>query len=109
MKALRLRFLASSAILVALPGVVVSVAAAQEAAPASSAPVQSAQAAPAAKTSGDTIEEITVTARRVGENLQKGPVAVTAVTAADIQNRQIESLKDVAANTPSLTIAQNNA
>jgi iron complex outermembrane recepter protein len=43
-----------------------------------------------------TLEEVIVTARKVSENLQQVPVAVTALTAGDIEERGIQGLKDIA-------------
>jgi iron complex outermembrane receptor protein len=42
------------------------------------------------------LDEITVTARKVEENLQRVPVSVTALTAEDIATRGVEGLSDVA-------------
>ncbi|HEX2511840.1 MAG TPA: hypothetical protein VHK44_04515, partial [Xanthobacteraceae bacterium] len=36
-----------------------------------------------------TLEEITVTARKVEENLQQTPIAVTAITGAALEDRQV--------------------
>lgn len=43
-----------------------------------------------------TLDEITVTARKIEESLQQVPVAVTALSADDIATRGIEGLSDVA-------------
>ncbi len=48
------------------------------------------------------LEEITVTARRVEENLQDIPISVTAFSADELSRRGIQSLVDVAAYTPGL-------
>lgn len=47
------------------------------------------------------IQEIIVTARRSAENLQRTPVAVTAVTPAELEERQIDRLADLTRATPS--------
>jgi len=96
----KLRYLGSTAIMMALPAIGGSPAWAQIAAPA-----QSSLAAPGP----GKIEEIVVTARRRAELLQKVPVAVTALTSRDIKNQAIQTLTDLPAQTPSLTIATNNA
>lgn len=49
------------------------------------------------------LQEVVVSARKRAESLLDVPVAVSALTAADIDNRGITSLADVAAFTPSLT------
>ena len=41
------------------------------------------------------LEEITVTARRVEENLMQVPLAISAITASDIENRGINNLIDL--------------
>lgn len=53
--------------------------------------------------SPSAIEEIIVTVRKREERLQDTPVAVSAFSAKDIQQRSIESLHDVALFTPGLT------
>ncbi|HVN45553.1 MAG TPA: TonB-dependent receptor [Steroidobacteraceae bacterium] len=58
--------------------------------------VASAQQAPA----GPVVEEVTVTARRVQENLQDIPIAVSAYTASDIAERNIFNVGDAANYTP---------
>ncbi|MCS6947595.1 MAG: Plug domain-containing protein, partial [Steroidobacteraceae bacterium] len=49
------------------------------------------------------LEEVVVTARKVEETLLETPVAVSALTAADIESKGIENLYDVALFTPGLT------
>ena len=46
------------------------------------------------------LEEIVVTARRAEENLQKVPLSITAIGAADIQAMGISRVEDIAAMTP---------
>lgn len=63
-----------------------------------------AQDADANATAGfEGLEEVVVTARKRAETLLEVPVAITALTAADIENKGIESLQDVALFTPGLT------
>jgi iron complex outermembrane receptor protein len=57
-----------------------------------------------AQDSGATLEEITVTAQRRAESLQTTPVSVTALTSATLEERQIESSLDIAAQVPNLRI-----
>jgi len=54
-----------------------------------------------AATSG-ALEEIVVTARRREESLQRTPIAVTALSARDIEERSISDVRDVAAYTPNM-------
>jgi len=53
------------------------------------------------------IEEIVVTARKRAENLQEIPLAITAFSAEDISKRSIQSMADVAANTPGMIFFEN--
>jgi len=60
---------------------------------------------------GARLDEIVVTARKVEENLQDVPVAVTAFTGEQIERQTARVVMDVARLTPSLTIraGTNNA
>jgi outer membrane receptor protein involved in Fe transport len=53
------------------------------------------------------LEEIVVTARKTEETLQSAPVAVSAFTAERIEDRQIQSVDDVARFTPGLVFDRN--
>jgi iron complex outermembrane receptor protein len=53
------------------------------------------------------LEEITVTAERVSENLQDVPLSVTALSSTDLENRQIESGLDIVRQVPNL-VGSNN-
>jgi iron complex outermembrane receptor protein len=48
------------------------------------------------------VQEVIVTARRVEESLQQTPVAVTALTAADLEARGVTSLDEVGRYTPNV-------
>lgn len=61
----------------------------------------------AAESRGPTLEEVVVTARKREESLQDVPLPVTALSAADIANRQVTSLDDVAKFTPGLVFSKN--
>lgn len=66
-----------------------------------------ADASPTSQSDGEAAsfgDDIIVTARRVEENLQDVPVAVTALGAADLRERQIESAGDLQYNVPSLSV-----
>ncbi len=54
---------------------------------------------------GATLEEITVTAQRRSESLQTVPIAITAVTAADMQRNGIHELGTLSAQVPGLTFS----
>ncbi len=51
------------------------------------------------------IEEITVTARKREESLQQIPLSITAITAAEIENRGVKDLRDVINLTPGLSMS----
>ncbi len=53
------------------------------------------------------LEEITVTARRVSENLQDTPIAVTAITGAALEDRQIFRTELLDQVVPNLQFANN--
>jgi len=55
------------------------------------------------------LEDIVVTARRVEENLQKVPVAVTAFSGEALQTRNIQAVRDLASFTPSLQMRESGA
>lgn len=48
------------------------------------------------------IEEITVTARKREESLQQTPVAITAFTATDIEDRDIRRIQEITSSVPTL-------
>ena len=54
------------------------------------------------------IEEITVTARKRAENLQDVPAAVSAFSAADLQERGVENITEIARQTPNVTINETS-
>jgi len=59
---------------------------------------------PAASTADTGLgDDIVVTARRREESLINVPIAITAVTAADLERRQVDSIADVAVSVPNLT------
>jgi len=61
-------------------------------------------AAVAEKAADNAMETIVVTARRREETLQTVPIAITALTAADLKRRNIIEPRDIADSTPSLNI-----
>lgn len=87
------------------PAGAVQISAAADVSLVPAAPRQVAQApaaGPAAAAPG--LEEILVTARRREENLQRVPVAVTAVSGEDIRTRGVQSVADLRLITPSLNV-----
>ena len=54
-----------------------------------------------------TLEEVTVTARKVEENMQDVPVSVSAFTAEGLERRQINSTADIGKVTPNLQFTNN--
>ncbi|MET0657126.1 MAG: TonB-dependent receptor [Steroidobacteraceae bacterium] len=57
-----------------------------------------------AEQSSSGLEEIVVTAQRRAESLQTVPIAITAVTAAELSKQGISSTTDIASVTPGLTM-----
>lgn len=55
-------------------------------------------------TAGDPLSDIVVTAQRRSESLQRVPIAVTAVTGADLARSGITDLQGVVANVPNLNL-----
>src|SRR5882757_7622034 len=64
-----------------------------------------AGAAEADAAAGVTLEEVTVTAQRRAESLQNVPIAITAVTAADLQRNGIHELGTLSGQVPGLTFS----
>ena len=54
-----------------------------------------------------TLEEITVTARKVSENLQDTPIAISAFSGASLENRQVFSTDKLTQLVPNLQFATN--
>ncbi|MEM0984727.1 MAG: TonB-dependent receptor [Pseudomonadota bacterium] len=50
---------------------------------------------------------VTVTAQRVEENLQDVPVAVTALDATQLEDKQVQNVRDLTAFVPNINIATN--
>lgn len=55
------------------------------------------------------LEELVVTARKREESIQNIPVAVTVVSAEELDRRSLRSLEQVAASTPELVIARGTS
>ena len=62
-------------------------------------------AAESSSTDSTTLEEVTVTAQRRSESLQTVPIAITAVTAADMERNGIHELGTLAGQVPGLTFS----
>lgn len=67
-----------------------------------------ALAAASASAAGDSLEEVTVTARRREESLQVVPIAVTAVSGEEIIKRGIRDAYDLQHSVPALSMATNS-
>jgi outer membrane receptor protein involved in Fe transport len=66
-----------------------------------------AQAQEAEADSRDTVGEIIVTAQKRAENVQDVPIAITALTSADLAAARIEDSKDLQFNAPNVTLSAN--
>jgi len=86
--------------------IVLLTAASTVAAAAAAQTTPAATPTPAAQTAESTggVEEIVVTAQRRAENLQDTPIAVTALSPALLEERQIEETRDLAQTVPNLTL-----
>jgi len=54
------------------------------------------------------IETVVVTAERKAEDIQTVPIAVTALTAADLKSKQVDSFRDLQFHVPSVTYTKSN-
>lgn len=59
-----------------------------------------------AGSSASTLESVTVTAQYVEQNMQKTPLAITAVTGQDLDNRGIQDLSELTTQIPSLNLTK---
>ncbi len=73
--------------------------------------IGAARAADAEVAPNDTaqLQEVVVTARRVAENLQNVPIAVTDLSAATLQARDVTNLQDLNSFVPNLKISADRA
>jgi iron complex outermembrane receptor protein len=76
-------------------------------APAALAGAAFAQAAPASVAQAGLIEEVVVTAQKREERLQDVPVAVSALTAQALVEKNVATLQDLSASVPGLVVASN--
>jgi iron complex outermembrane receptor protein len=67
------------------------------------ASAQNAQAGTAADQNGDQVQEVVVTAQFRNENSQQTPLAMTAISAQSLEQRNETNLAQVAASVPSVT------
>jgi iron complex outermembrane receptor protein len=67
-----------------------------------------AQASSGAGQGGAAVEEVVVTARRVEENLQEVPLAVTAMSSAALERRTVREIRDIIAVVPNLNVQNMN-
>jgi iron complex outermembrane receptor protein len=66
-----------------------------------------ALAVPVTTLAQDELEEIVVTARKVGESIQDIPLSITAFGSEQIRDQQITSIEDIAQFTPGLHISND--
>src|SRR5579885_554696 len=89
---------------------------AQDAVPAAAPPagadaaaLSSADAPPAADQDSGTLEQVIVTARKRAENIQNVPVAVTALSAEQLDRQALTSIEKIAATTPQLQVVRGSS
>lgn len=68
-----------------------------------------AAAQPAQNDDANGLADIIVQARKIDENLQKVPVAVTVLSGADLTEHNVQKLQDVAAFTPGMSMRQGQS
>ena len=61
-----------------------------------------------AQPTGTALEEIVVTARKRAENLQTTPIAITAISAEALEQRNVTNLAKISQIAPSLTVYQTS-
>jgi iron complex outermembrane receptor protein len=69
----------------------------------------SAAAAAAAQTTDTQIEEVVVTARKIEENVQDIPVAVTAISGQNLERKNFQEVRDLKSLAPGMTFGGGNA
>ena len=69
----------------------------------SGAVVHAQQAAPSTSGGADQLSEIVVTARRVEERLQDVPISISVFNQAQLEDRNVTNIQDLATYTPSLS------
>ena len=57
---------------------------------------------------GSVLQEVVVTAQFRAENLQKTPISITAVNAAQIENRSYSNILDIAQSAPNVTLTEGS-
>ena len=62
-----------------------------------------------AESTSDQLEEITVTARYLSENLQQTPIAITAITGDQSEARGYTNIVDITKSTPNVTFQQSGS
>ena len=67
-------------------------------------PARAADAAPAT-----ALEEVIVTARKREENVQNIPVAITALSAKQLEHFSLHSIEEISANTPQLSVTRGSS
>jgi len=76
---------------------------------AGSGPARAQTDQPQAAAGRGGLEEIVVTARRREERVQTVPLAITAFSQADVEEKHITQISDLMKNVPSLSSAQDNS
>jgi iron complex outermembrane receptor protein len=75
----------------------------------SAVPAAIAQTDQSTASAGNGLEEIVVTARRKEERVQTVPIAITAFSQADLEKKQINQIKDLAREVPSLSMTASQS
>ena len=93
--------------LAAASGIAIAMVAVNEANARGGAAAQNASTS-AGESTATSLGEIIVTARRVNENQQRVPVAVTALSAEALQKNNVKAVTDIQFSVPNLQIKPSN-
>ena len=116
-KSILLSSAAVAGVMIAGPAIAQDVPADQQAQAQGSGTIQDEAAAQAQSASESAsqagageagLQDIVVTARRVGESAQRTPVSITSFSNEDIKTKVVQNTADIGKLTPSLQIIQHN-
>lgn len=72
-------------------------------------PALAQEAAPSSADKSESLQEVTVTAQFVRQNLQDTPVAITAISSARLEERGNQTIEDIARQAPNVTLTTGGA
>ena len=72
-------------------------------------PAHAQEAPPSLADASGVLQEVTVTAQFVRQNLQDTPVAITAISSAKLEERGNQTIEDIARQAPNVTLTTGGA